>query len=308
MKPWLACLVLLPFWAAAQSQEVSIVSNGVRIGATLLEPSAPTSEVVLIISGSGPTDRDGNQAKGMSNNSLKLLAEALADEGIASLRFDKRGLPGSPMDTTALKAVKFDDFVVDIAKLISYLRDSGKYSQITVIGHSLGSLEGSLAAQREKIDRFIALAGMGSSMSKTLKRQLGKQGPFVSNMANPIIDSLNAGMTVRGVPLVLEPLFGSHIQPYIIELMRYDPAVELGKLPCPVLIVNGSTDLQVILDDGKKLYDASANGTFVLIDEMNHVLKKVSENMTANLATYNMPELSLHPDLMPVIMRFIRAN
>jgi pimeloyl-ACP methyl ester carboxylesterase len=308
MKIWIACLILLPFWASAQSQEVSIVSNGVRIGATLLEPSAPTAEVVLIISGSGPTDRNGNQAKGMSNNSLKLLAEALADEGIASLRYDKRGLPGSPMDTTAMKAVKFNDFVVDIAQLISYLRDLGKYSKITVIGHSLGSLEGSLAAQREKIDRFIALAGMGSSMSETLKRQLGKHGPFVSNMANPIIDSLNAGMTVRSVPLVLEPLFGPHIQPYLIELMRYEPGAELGKLTCPVLIVNGSTDLQVTPDDGKKLYDASAKSTFVLIDEMNHVLKKVSDNMTANLATYNMPELSLHPDLMPVITRFIRSN
>jgi pimeloyl-ACP methyl ester carboxylesterase len=261
-----------------------------------------------MISGSGPTDRNGNQAKGMSNNSLKLLAEAFAKEGIASLRFDKRGLTGSPMDADAMKTVRFEDFVGDIAQLINYLKGLKKFTRITIIGHSLGSLEGSLAAQREDVDRFVALAGMGSTMAETLKSQLGKQGPFVSNMANPIIDSLNVGMRVQNVPLALEPLFGAQIQPYLIEVMRFDPAKELGKLQCPVLIVNGSTDLQVTEDDGKKLYSASANSTFVIIDEMNHVLKKVSDNLTANVATYNMPELQLHPDLMPAIMRFIKAN
>ncbi len=125
-------------------------------------------------------------------------------------------------------------------------------------------------------------------------------------MAYPIIDSLEAGASVDSVPVLLEGLFGKGIQPYMISVMAYDPAAELAKLNCAILIVNGTTDLQVTPEDGENLLRSNSRARMELIENMNHVLKSVSNNMTANVATYNKPSMPLHPDLIPVLVSFIR--
>ena len=132
-------------------------------------------------------------------------------------------------------------------------------------------------------------------MGETLRRQLGKQGAFVTNMAYPIIDSLEAGARVDSVPVLLEGLFGKGIQPYMISVMASDPAAELAKLDCPILIVNGTTDLQVTPEDGENLLRSNSRARMELIENMNHVLKNVSHNMTANVATYNKPSNAASP-------------
>ncbi len=298
--------LLFPFSLLAQSEELAIPSKNVTLGATLLLPGFDTDTVALIIAGSGPTDRNGNQSGGMENNSLKFIAEGLAQNNIASLRFDKRGLPGSPMDSLARAHTLFDDFATDVAQIISYLKMEKGFRHVVVIGHSLGSLEGTLGAQQAAVSKFISLAGMGHSIGETLRRQLGKQGAFVTNMAYPIIDSLEAGLRADSVPVLLEGLFGKNIQPYIMSVMAYDPAAELAKLDCPILIVNGTTDLQVTLEDGENLKGSNAQARMEVIENMNHVLKSVSDNLTANMATYNKPAMPLHPDLMPVLVNFIK--
>ena len=77
-----------------ESPETLSTATGDIKGRLLLPANSTTCPVVLLIAGSGPTDMDGNNPM-MKNNSLKFLAEGLAQKGIASLRFDKRGIAGS---------------------------------------------------------------------------------------------------------------------------------------------------------------------------------------------------------------------
>ncbi len=212
------------------------------------------------------------------------------------------------MDSAGKRDTRFDDFALDVAHMIRYLKSERNFTKVTIIGHSLGSLEGTLAAQEAPVEKFVSLTGMGFSMGETLRRQLSKQGPMVVQMTSPIIDSLEHGVRVDSVPPMLGSLFGESIQPYLISVMKYDPATELAKLNCPVLVINGSTDMQVTIADGENLARNHPNARQVTIEKMNHVLKQVSENQTSNLATYNKPDMPLHPELISVLVGFIKEN
>jgi pimeloyl-ACP methyl ester carboxylesterase len=128
---------------------------------------------------------------------------------------------------------------------------------------------------------------------------------MVLEMAEPIIDQLAQGQTVSEDPPLLMSVFRPSVQPFLISYMKYDPQVEIAKLDMPVLIIQGTTDIQVTEKDARMLAAASPGAEMVLIEGMNHVLKEAVPDRAANLQTYNQPDLPLKPELVEEIVGFV---
>ena len=197
----------------------------------------------------------------------------------------------------------FYDYVQDAKDWIQLAKQDKRFTQVVVIGHSEGSLIGILAA--EKTDKFISVAGPGRSVGVVLKEQLSAQSKAVQAEAFPIIDRLTKGEKVEPVSPAMMPLFRPSVQPYMISWLKYDPQVELKKLKIPVLIIQGTTDIQVGVVDAKLLLAAKPEAKLLLIDNMNHILRTVEADRTANLATYNKAELPLADGFVKGITDFI---
>lgn len=272
---------------------------------TLMYPSAPLPvPVALIIAGSGPTDRNGNNPM-MTNNSLKMLAEALAKNGIASLRYDKRGIAASKNAGVNESELRFEMYVNDAVEWVRLLKKDISFNQIVIIGHSEGSLIGMIAAQNPAVDQFISLEGAGQPADQIIREQLKSQPPAIMKQSTPILDELVKGNTVDKVSPMLNSLFRTSVQPYMISWFKYDPQKEIAKLTKPVLIVQGTTDIQVSTDDATRLHDANPASVLALIEGMNHILKNAEANKMKNTLTYRQPDLPLNTELISQISSFI---
>ena len=279
--------------------------NVVEIFGTLTTPATGTKfPVALIISGSGPTDRDGNNAM-MKNNSLKLLAEALAKNGIASLRYDKRGIGESKAAAVAESNLVFENYTEDVKSWINLLKQDKRFSKVIVIGHSEGSLIGMIAGA--KADKFISIAGSGESADKLIKTQIAsKANKQLEDLTFPIIDSLKSGNNVKKVDPMLNSLFRPSIQPYLISWFKYNPQTEIKKLTVPVLVVQGNNDLQVTVKDAELLSQANKNAELLIVDKMNHVMKIIDGDVQANMASYNNENLPISEVMTNKIISFIK--
>jgi uncharacterized protein len=271
-------------------------------GVLSLPASTGKAPVALIIAGSGPTDRDGNSAM-TKNNSLKMLSDALLKQGIATLRYDKRGVGESVAAGGSEVNLRFDDYVDDAKGWVALLKADKRFSKVVVIGHSEGSLIGMIAAVNA--DQFVSIAGVGRPANQLLLEQIGAQSKQAGDAAAPILDSLKNGFTVKHVNIMLLSLFRPSIQPYMISWFKYDPQVEIAKLRIPVLLIQGTNDIQVSVEDAKRLAAASPKSTLVLIEKMNHLLKLVEGDRAANMKTYNEPDLPIVPELAVRIGSFI---
>ena len=273
--------------------------------------------IVLIIAGSGPTDRDGNSPllKG-PNNSLKLLAEGLAAHGIASVRYDKRGIgeTGKAMQLAAEKAktmlreedLSFETYIDDAVGWGKQLSSDRRFSSLTVLGHSEGSLIGMIAAQRIDAQVYVSVAGAGRPIQQIILEQVRPQlSPALLKATEDILAQLAAGKTVASVPSELNMLFRPSVQPYMISWLRYDPAKEIAKLHIPVLIAQGTTDIQASFQDPKTLASANPAATLLLIDGMNHVFKTVPNEQDKQISSYSDPTLPVAPDLINGISSFV---
>ena len=277
-----------------------------NIEGTLMFPVAKLPvPVALIIAGSGPTDRDGNNPS-MTNNSLKMLATELANKGIASLRYDKRGIGLSKSAATSEKELRFENYIEDALEWAKLLKKDISFNQIIVIGHSEGSLIGMVVSQNPEIDKYVSLEGAGMPADQIIREQLKSQPPAVMTQSTPILDELVKGNTVENVPPLLNSLFRTSVQPYMISWFKYDPQKEIAKLNKPVLIVQGTTDIQVSGDNADRLHKAKPDSKLVIINGMNHVLKNADADPTKNMLTYRQPDLSLNTELAKVISDFIQ--
>lgn len=279
--------------------------NKDQIYGTLTAPDLSKKfPVALIISGSGPTDRNGNNPM-MKNNSLKMLAEALAKNGIASLRFDKRGIGESKAAAGPESGLVFENYTEDVKSWINLLKQDKRFSKLIIIGHSEGSLIGMIAGA--KADKFISVAGAGESADKLLKTQISaKSNKQIEEMTFPIIDSLKNGNTVKKVDPMLNSLFRPGIQPYLMSWFKFDPQTEIKKLNVPVLIIQGNNDLQVSVKDAENLAAANKNSELVIVDKMNHIMKIVDGDQQANFASYGNETLPISEELIDKIVSFIQ--
>jgi pimeloyl-ACP methyl ester carboxylesterase len=264
----------------------------------------------LLIAGSGPTDRDGNTPLiPGANNSLKLLAHALAQKGIASLRYDKRGIGASREAFTAEENLRFDTYVEDARAWLRLLRQDSRFSTLVVIGHSEGSLIGMIAAEEGSAQGFVSLEGAGERADRLIRRQTEAQSlePATKERIDQILAELVAGRSIEVDEPDLQTLFRPTVQPYLISWFHYDPQSEIGKLKVPILIVQGSTDIQVGSEQADALGKGAPGAQTMRLEGMNHVLKKAPADRRANMAAYSDPKLPLAPRLADGIAEFIRA-
>lgn len=299
--------------AASAAQTLQLKTPTGFLEGTLLHPAGAT-KVALIIAGSGPTDRDGNSAMlPGKNDSLKLLAEGLAEAGIASLRYDKRGI-GASANSAPESDMRFETLIEDAVNWLQYLQTGERFAHCSVIGHSEGSLIGMVAAQHAVADAFVSLEGAGRTAQATMMTQLSSQLPAPQLAAvQTAVDQLAAGRKVDPLPETitqmpaLANMFRPGIQPYLISWFKFDPTTVLTHLLMPILIVQGTTDLQVSVSDAYRLAEANAEAKLTIIKGMNHVLKSVPADREPNLAAYTNPDLPLADGLVTAVTNFLNV-
>jgi pimeloyl-ACP methyl ester carboxylesterase len=265
--------------------------------------------VVLLHPGSGPTDRDGNQAI-MRNDGLKMLGRSLAAGGVAVLRIDKRGIAASRKALAKEEDVRLDTYAADAAGWVRLLRKDARFTKVAFAGHSEGSLVGLVAAAEAKPDALVSLCGPGRPLAELLREQL-KAGlsKDLYETSDTIIAELEAGREVKDTPAALKALFRPSVQPYLISMFKHDPAKLAAAYPGPLLVVGGTTDIQVSVKDAERLAAARPGAKLVVIDGMNHVLKRVKQtNRLLQLPSYADPSLPLHPGLVGEVARFLAGS
>ncbi len=290
------------------SESIILETKSGNIYGTLELPGTTGNwPIVILIAGSGPTNKDGNsEMLPGPNNSLKMIALELSNNGIASLRYDKRGIGESKLALKSEKDIRFENYIDDVILWIELLKKDPRFTKIVIAGHSEGSLIGMLAAGKAKINGYISIAGSGRAMDVLLQEQLAKQPDNIKSECKRIIDKLKTGELVPDIDPILMTLFRPSVQPYLISLFKYNPSVEISKLDMPVLIIQGKNDLQIKVTDANLLYKSKPDAKILVIDLMNHVLKKVT-NYEENVASYSNPSFPLADGLINEIEIFVKG-
>lgn len=272
------------------------------------------ASVVLIIPGSGPTDRDGNNPAGVKAATHRLLAEGLATRGVATLRIDKRGMFASAAATPDANAVTIADYVVDVRSWVAALRKQTGAPCVWLLGHSEGGLV-AMASAKEQADvcGLVLVATAGRPMGTVLRDQLKANpanGPILGQ-ALPAIDLLERGHRVDTASMhpALQGLFNPAVQGFLISAFSYDPGRVLSGYAKPVLVLQGQRDMQVGEADARLLKQSNPQATLVLLPNVNHVLKAVTtDDVRVNIATYADPGLPLAGGVVEVIADFLSGK
>tara|TARA_B100000989_G_scaffold10668_1_gene7233 strand:+ start:24 stop:950 length:927 start_codon:yes stop_codon:yes gene_type:complete len=299
-------LFVFNFFSLSSGDYVIHSFDNHNIHGTLINSKNPNSTLAIIISGSGPTDRDGNNIS-LKSDYLKMLAEGLQENQISTYRYDKRGVGKSVGDLKSGYEIKFSDYINDVVSIIKHFKDSKKFKELVVIGHSEGALIGMIASQ-SIADKFISVAASGEDYLTLIERQLSIQPSFVRSMSEPIIEKLKDKKMVDSVPPLLNSLFRADVQSYLIDASGYDPVEEISKLNMPILIIQGSTDIQIEVSDALILHKAAKNSKLEIIDGMNHVFRQATDNPLLNLQTYGNPELPIDNNMVNIISEFIEKK
>lgn len=297
--------------AAPAGVDVTVPGPQGPLAGTLVDPGAD-APAILIIPGSGPTDRDGNNPLGVKGGIYRQLAEALAAEHVATLRIDKRGMFGSKAAIADANAVTIGDYAADAHAWVDMLRQRTGRSCVWILGHSEGALVGLQAAQDPKgICGLILVSAPGRPLGEVIRGQLRANPANAALLAQgeAAIDQLEAGKRVpaASLPAPLQPLFNDRVQGYLIGMFAHDPAKLIAAIKLPVLIVQGDKDIQVSVADAELLEKAQPVATLKLLPGINHVLKPVTgDDRTANVATYGDPNLPIAPGIAGAIAAFVR--
>jgi len=303
--------VMEPHSGAFEERNLEVPGPLGPLSGTLTRPTGDeNATTVILIPGSGPTDRDGNSRLGITGGPYRALAHALADGGVATLRIDKRGMFGSRDAVADPNDVTLAAYGEDIAAWAMRLRQDDLNARcIVLLGHSEGGLVAMEAAATVGADAVILLAAPGRPLAQILRDQLAANpanAPLMED-AELAIKTLETGarFDVAGLPAPLQPLFAPAVQGFLIDLFSRDPAAVAASLTMPVLVVQGARDLQVTEADARRLHAAAAGSELVLIEGMNHVLKPVEASRDDNLQSYADPDRGLVPELPETLLRFL---
>lgn len=308
-----------PFELAKGSKEEEVVEDrlvevkvegGTMSGQLEIPEGQGPFPLMVIIAGSGPTDRNGNSiALPGKNNSLKMLAEDLAKEGVATIRYDKRGVGKNTSLAGKEEDLRFNQYIDDAAAWVRFVKDNTRFSKVGIIGHSEGSLIGMVASQKTDADAFISIAGAGRPIDEVLLEQLQAQLPAnLLKESTEILAKLKQAEQVKTVSPELQSVFRPSVQPYMVSWLQYDPADQLQRLNKPVLLVNGNTDIQVPVKDAELLHESKKDSDLLIVDKMNHILKEAPADREGNIATYSNPDLPLAKGLISGIVEFLEEH
>lgn len=295
---------------AFTNEEVEVEASNAKIKGTLTwsgDASNPQT-LVILIAGSGPTDRDGNNAQ-MTNNSLKMLGEELTNNGFACLRYDKRGTAASKLpDDFNPKKMSFEFFIEDANSWVNLFAADERFDKIVLAGHSQGSLIALCVANKnENVDAVISLAGAGRPIQEVLKKQLAATLSIeMQGLVNAKLDTLAKGDTLKDAPQMLHSIMHPSIQPFLSSWMKYDPCKQIATLSVPVLLVNGTTDIQVGVEEMELLAKAYPAAKAIKIKKMNHIFKTIkSTDMGLQLELYAEPDAPIHKKLTSTLVKFL---
>ena len=293
-----------------RQQPISLdTDQGTLYGSLLVPQSEQPLPVALLIAGSGPTDRDGNNPEGGHNDALKKLAQVLARHGIASLRYDKRGVAASSAATPNERDLSVERYVADAEGWARLLREDSRFNRLILIGHSEGAMIASLAANNSQADALVSIAGPAYPIGQVLDMQLAMRlPPEQLAESRHILANLIRGKLQPDVPKELQVVYRPSVQPYLISLLRQDPAENFAALQIPALIVQGTHDAQVSPDNAELLQQAKPDAELALIPGMNHVMRITPAAWQEQLASYDDPQLPLARALGEKILSFIHSS
>jgi len=292
------------------SQEKKVTNQEIEVNSlikgTLFSPEkvSKKNKLVILIAGSGPTNRNGNQV-GTQNNSLKFLAEGLTQNGFAVFSYDKRIFAQMIAKTLDEKTLSFEDFIKDAKDVVTYFKSQKKYDKIIIAGHSEGSLIGMVAAQ-DNVDGYISLAGAGRPADELITEQVMQNSPSLKEAVEKDFAILKEGKTFENKNPMLASIFRESVQPYMISWIKYHPQNEIKKLSIPILIINGTTDIQVPPSDAELLHTANPKSELKIIENMNHIFKEIKMD-DDNIKSYSDPKLPVIPELIHVMTLFINS-
>ncbi len=296
-------------FAQPKEESISLLTSTGTISGSIFIPEGKTSfPVLLVIAGSGPTDRYGNSPMGVKANSYKMLAEALCLQNVGVLLFDKRGVSKSASAGKKENDLRFENYVDDVVQWVELLKKDKRLQGIFIAGHSEGSLIGMLAAEKIKVQGYISIAGPARSIAEIITQQYTQQLPKTGRIVDSLFSRLQKAQPLDTVPPYLMPIFRPSLLPYIKSWMKYIPCNEIKKLTVPTLIIQGGTDIQVAPEEAALLKKCKANAAILLLDSMNHVLKNAPLGRTQNIATYSNTALPLSDGLTNAITIFIKEN
>jgi len=303
-------LLGLSVLSAEAAQSVRLTTRGGTLYGTLELPTgAGPWPVALIIAGSGPTDRNGNNPLGGTNNHLQLLAKALAGCGVASLRYDKRGVGRSRSAAPPELQLRFSTYVDDAEAWGQMLQRDRRFTRLYIVGHSEGSLIGMIAARELKPAGFVSIAGTSVRANELIRGQLARSvSPELLARSLPVLDKLEQGERTNQVPPELTFMFRPSVQPYLVSWFKLDPIAEMREVPCPALVVQGTTDIQVPAEQAQALASAGREARLCRIDGMNHIMKVVPADRAKQLASYADPNLPLSTELVEAVCGFIHET
>jgi pimeloyl-ACP methyl ester carboxylesterase len=312
---FLLFIVLFGLKAAAQNDlpaETPITYKNLSgtVSGTLTMPANATGKVplVLIISDSGPTDRNGNNPQvDISGNSYKLLAQGLAKAGIASLRYDKR-MVGESKTENKPDELRFEDYVDDAVGLIGLFSNDSRFSKIVMLGHGEGALVSMLAARDQPVKDVILVNPVTEQGDKIYTDIFKSKPQYLRDEFKTVLDSLKKGKTVDNVDLAMYPLVTTGRQKYLMSYFRYPPMRVIKVIKVPIVIIQGTTDLQSSVANAEKLKKSKSESVLITIPGMNHIMKEAPADEEQNVATYSKPELPLKAELIPDIVDFINKN
>ena len=266
--------------------------------------------LAVIIAGSGPTDRDANSLHGLKTDAYKQLAEALADLGIATVRYDKRGIGGSVELGKDETLLTIDVFAKDAQVIAKWARQLPNVGAIVLVGHSEGGVLALMSAKAAAAKAVVLLTTPGRPLGQILRDQLARPvlpADFRSD-ALEILAALERGEDVKTVRPDLGPLFRPSVQPFVRSLIKIDPAQLLRGLDMPALVIGGGRDIQVGRADFDALVAARGNTDSSWYQNMGHTLKVAGEDLQSQGQAYVDPTLPLVDGLASVVAQFIHAT
>jgi uncharacterized protein len=248
---------------------------------------------------------------GIRPNSYAQLAWRLAERGIASLRYDKRGMPGT-QGTFDITSMTLDDFAGDARVAAESLSRDPRFSRVVFIGHSEGASLALIAAGGAggaPVAGIVHVSGLGRRTGEVLREQLGRQ--FDSTILvryDTAMTHYLAGDQPVDVPQGLEMLFVPVNRTYLRSMMAFDPQAAIRAVRQPVLIVQGATDLQATVADAERLHAARPDAKLVVIPEVNHVLKRdTNQTIAGQMGSYKDPTMPIVPVVVTTIADWIIA-